>query len=108
MRVKLLKTQIINEVSNVEPVRAGQVVEVSDADGKEMVKSGYAEETSAEVTAQAKAAPTPDNKMAPDTTTKQAATTAAAPRAVTAAGGERTRDTGGRTPAKTGRGGRGR
>ena len=77
MRIKLLKTILINSVSNTEAVRAGNVVEVDDAEGKELVKTGYAEATTSKATAQARKAPEPENKMAPD------ATNQAAPNAVT-------------------------
>lgn len=72
MRVKLLKSVIINAVSNTEPQPVDAVVEVDDAEGREMVNMGYAEETSAKVTAEAKQAPAPDNKMAADPANKQA------------------------------------
>jgi hypothetical protein len=104
MRVKLLKSVIVGSVSNTEATRAGQVVEVDDAEGKELVRAGYAEETSSKVTV--KRAEDPANKMAPDATNKEAAasTTGTAPRATTAAGAARTTDTG-VAAAKT-RGGR--
>lgn len=64
MRVKLTKPVIVNSVSNTQAVRAGEVVEVSDDDGRDLVKAGYAEESSAKVTAEARQAPDPQNKMA--------------------------------------------
>jgi hypothetical protein len=74
MRVKLLKTQIINAVSNVEPVRAGQVVDVDDAEGKELVQAGYAEESKDDVTAGpgAKRAEEPGTKQAQEAANKMA------------------------------------
>lgn len=78
MRVKLLKTVIVTGVDNVTPTRAGEVVEVDDAEGKEMLQNGIAEETSSKVTAEAKAAPQPENKMAEDSANKSTGTTKAA------------------------------
>lgn len=72
MRVKLLKPVIINAISNTEPQPVNAVVEVDDGEGREMVNMGYAEETSANVTAEAKKASEPDNKMAPDASNKEA------------------------------------
>lgn len=77
MRVKLLKSVVINSVSNTEATPVDSVVEVDEADGRDLVKSGYAEETTSKVTAQAKQAPAAQNKMAPDASNKAAGTTAA-------------------------------
>lgn len=71
MRVKLTKSVIVNTVSNTEPVRAGGIVEVADDEGRDLVKAGYAEETTGKVTAEAKQAATPENKMAPEGATKE-------------------------------------
>lgn len=72
MRVKLLKSVIVNAVSNTEATRAGSVVEVDDAEGRDLVSAGYAEETTHKVTAEARRAPEPENKMAPDGSNKEA------------------------------------
>lgn len=79
MRVKLTKSVVINSVSNTEATRAGQVVGVDDTEGKELVKAGYAEETSSKVTAEPRKAAEPaDNKMAADPDNKDTGTAARA------------------------------
>lgn len=76
MKVKLTRRVLVNSVDNVQPQPVGTVVEVDDAEAKEMIANGIAEESSAKVTPEAKQAQDPANKMAPDPANKEAADTA--------------------------------
>jgi hypothetical protein len=60
MHIKLLKHVLVGD-ADVMPTARGTVVEVSDAQGKEFVAGGLADEVKAP---EAKKAPAPENKMA--------------------------------------------